>query len=227
MARAQKDQNQTPGRTPDPKNKRILGRKTMSPKKGKSPAAKAATNQPQQEESSDSESSESSGFMTHASSLAQSRSGVPQRKLPVAQKSPANVQKNKKKTPERPGPSRPGPSRPGPSKQRRSSGAGTTPKKRRFRPGTVALREIRAYQKSTNLLIPRLPFSRLIKEIAMRMSTRGLRFQSSALMALQEAAEAYVVQLMEDSLLCAIHAKRVTVMPKDLHLCRRIRGERD
>ena len=161
-------------------------------------------------------------FMTHASSLAQSRSGVPQRKLPVAQKSPANVQKNKKKTPERPGPSRPGP-----SKQRRSSGAGTTPKKRRFRPGTVALREIRAYQKSTNLLIPRLPFSRLIKEIAMRMSTRGLRFQSSALMALQEAAEAYVVQLMEDSLLCAIHAKRVTVMPKDLHLCRRIRGERD
>lgn len=101
-----------------------------------------------------------------------------------------------------------------------------TPKKHRFRPGTVALREIRAYQKSTDLLIPRLPFSRLIKEIANSMrNTNGLRFQSLALQALQEAAEAYLVQLFEDCVLCCVHARRVTVMPKDMLLARRIRGE--
>ena len=100
-------------------------------------------------------------------------------------------------------------------------------KKRRYRPGTRALLEIRRYQKSTNLLIPKLPFSRLIREIATNIIPRGkdLRFQSSALMALQEAAETYLVQLMEDCVLCAIHAKRVTVMPRDMRLARRIRGE--
>ena len=77
------------------------------------------------------------------------------------------------------------------------------------------------------MIIPRLPFARLIKEIAQDLSTKGgnLRFQSGALMALQEAAEAYLVQLFEDCVLCAIHARRVTVMPKDLNLARRIRGE--
>ena len=100
-----------------------------------------------------------------------------------------------------------------------------TPSKRRFRPGTVALREIRAYQRSTQLLIPRLPFSRLVKEIAQQYGTNGLRFQSSALMALQEATEAYMVQLFEDCVLCCVHARRVTVMPKDMTLARRIRGE--
>merc|ERR1712110_607033 len=79
---------------------------------------------------------------------------------------------------------------------------------------------------STNLLIPKLPFSRLIKELANeRSSSGGLRFQSSALMALQEAAESYIVQLFEDTNLCAIHAKRVTVMPKDMNLARRIHGD--
>ena len=80
-------------------------------------------------------------------------------------------------------------------------------------------------QKSTDLLIPRLPFARLVKEIAQQMSSSGLRFQSMALMALQEAAEAYIVGLMEDTLLAAIHARRVTIMPKDMALARRIRGE--
>nr|XP_025129158.1 histone H3.3-like [Bubalus bubalis] len=89
---------------------------------------------------------------------------------------------------------------------------------------TVALREIRCYQKSTQLLIRKLPFQRLVREMAQYKT--DLRFQSSAVMALQEACEAYLVGLFEDTNLCAIHAKRVTIMPKDIQLARRIRGER-
>ncbi|KAG9330909.1 hypothetical protein JZ751_021795, partial [Albula glossodonta] len=92
------------------------------------------------------------------------------------------------------------------------------------RPGTVALREIRRYQKSTELLIRKLPFQRLVREIAQDFKT-DLRFQSAAIGALQEASEAYLVGLFEDTNLCAIHAKRVTIMPKDIQLARRIRGE--
>uniref|UniRef100_A0A8D2P347 Core Histone H2A/H2B/H3 domain-containing protein n=1 Tax=Zosterops lateralis melanops TaxID=1220523 RepID=A0A8D2P347_ZOSLA len=92
-------------------------------------------------------------------------------------------------------------------------------------PGTVALREIRRYQKSTELLIRKLPFQRLVREIAQDFKT-DLRFQSAAIGALQEASEAYLVGLFEDTNLCAIHAKRVTIMPKDIQLARRIRGER-
>ena len=98
-------------------------------------------------------------------------------------------------------------------------------KPHRYRPGTVALREIRRYQKSTELLIRKLPFQRLVREIAQDFKT-DLRFQSLAIKALQEAAEAYLVGLFEDANLCAIHAKRVTIMPKDIQLARRIRGER-
>uniref|UniRef100_A0A8D3AI48 Histone H3 n=1 Tax=Scophthalmus maximus TaxID=52904 RepID=A0A8D3AI48_SCOMX len=101
----------------------------------------------------------------------------------------------------------------------------TKAKPHRYRPGTVALREIRRYQKSTELLIRKLPFQRLVREIAQDFKT-DLRFQSSAVMALQEASEAYLVGLFEDTNLCAIHAKRVTIMPKDIQLARRIRGER-
>ena len=64
-----------------------------------------------------------------------------------------------------------------------------------------------------------------VREIAQDFKT-DLRFQSSAVMALQEASEAYLVGLFEDTNLCAIHAKRVTIMPKDIQLTRRIRGER-
>ncbi|EGU73904.1 hypothetical protein FOXB_15585 [Fusarium oxysporum f. sp. conglutinans Fo5176] len=98
--------------------------------------------------------------------------------------------------------------------------------KRRYRPGTVALREIRHYQSGTKLLLQKLPFARLIREIALTMRPRdeGLRWQSQAIMALQEAAEAYMVHLFEDTNLCAIHAKRVTIMQKDIQLARRIRG---
>ena len=96
----------------------------------------------------------------------------------------------------------------------------------RFRPGTMALREIRHYQKSSALLIRKLPFQRLVREIAADFKT-DLRFQGAAILCLQEAAEAYLVNLFEDVNLCAIHAKRVTIIPRDLHLARRIRGERE
>ena len=101
---------------------------------------------------------------------------------------------------------------------------GGVKKPHRYRPGTVALREIRRYQKSTDLLIRKLPFSRLIKEIAQDFKG-DLRFQSTSLLALQEASEAYLTHLFEDVNLCAIHSKRVTIMPKDIQLSRRIRGE--
>jgi len=97
-------------------------------------------------------------------------------------------------------------------------------KPHRYKPGTVALREIRKYQKSTELLIKKTPFQRVIREIAMNYK-EDLRFQSNAILALQEAAEAYLVSLFEDTNLCATHAKRVTIMPKDMQLARRIRGE--
>ena len=104
------------------------------------------------------------------------------------------------------------------------SAIGLKKKSHRYRPGTVALREIRKYQKSTELLIRKLPFQRLVKEIAEHIKP-GLRFQSSAVKALQEATEAYLVGLFEDTNLCAIHAKRVTIKIKDIRLARRIRGE--
>jgi histone H3 len=110
-------------------------------------------------------------------------------------------------------------------KSAKTPSAGGLKKPHRYKPGTVALREIRKYQKSTELLIRKLPFQRLVREIAQDYKSE-LRFQSNAVLALQEAAEAYLVSLFEDTNLCAIHAKRVTIMPKDIQLARRIRGER-
>lgn len=91
---------------------------------------------------------------------------------------------------------------------------GGVKKPHRYRPGTVALREIRRYQKSTELLIRKLPFQRLVREIAQDFKT-DLRFQSSAVMALQEASEAYLVGLFEDTNLCAIHAQRHSASKKN------------
>jgi histone H3 len=94
-----------------------------------------------------------------------------------------------------------------------------------YRPGTVALHEIHCYQKSTDLFIRKAPFQRLVKEIATNLKS-DLQMQSTAILALQEALEAYLVCLFEDSNDCAIHAKHVTIMPKDIQLAQCIRGER-
>ena len=105
-------------------------------------------------------------------------------------------------------------------------------KPHRFRPGTVAMREIRKYQRTYELLIPRLPFTKLVRELAYEIlkeemgDNSTLQFQASALEGLQEATEHYLVKLLEDSNLNAIHANRVTVQPKDIKLARRIRGEK-
>jgi histone H3 len=98
-------------------------------------------------------------------------------------------------------------------------------KSRRYRPGTKALRDIRRYQKSTETLIRKLPFQRLVRAIAQDFHT-DLRFQQKAIEALQQASEGYIVGLFEDTNLLAIHGKRVTIFPKDMQLARRIRSER-
>lgn len=197
------------------------------------------------ENNSDSDS-DSSGFMTHstfnetkeesrknkssASSSAQRSPKKPQPKPKVPnqnrgrpststplQRSPGK-KRDTGKTPAGKSPAR--------KSSARKSPAGT-PKSRRYRPGTRALMEIRKFQKSTSLLIPKLPFSRLIREICNEVCSQDMRFQTAAILALQEASEAYMVTLFEDSLLCTIHAKRVTLQPKDMWLARRIRGEQN
>jgi histone H3/H4 len=101
----------------------------------------------------------------------------------------------------------------------------TSPAKgKKLRPGYRALQEIRFYQRNTELLIRRLPFARLVKEVQTYFFRKEFRWQAQAMLALQEAAEAHLVGLFEDANLCTIHAKRVTVMPKDIQLARRIRG---
>ena len=110
-------------------------------------------------------------------------------------------------------------------KKAASAAAGGVKKPHRFRPGSVALREIRRFQKSTELLIRKIPFQRLVREITSEYKT-DLRWLPSSILALQEATEAYLIGLFEDMNLAAIHGKRVTIMPRDMHLARRIRGER-
>ncbi|XP_042306815.1 histone H3-like centromeric protein A [Sceloporus undulatus] len=127
----------------------------------------------------------------------------------------------------RPPRGRPSP-RTSPRRPRRQQppGEGAAPRhRRRYRPGQLAMLDIRKYQKSTNLLIQKLPFARVVREICLDY-TRGvdMHWQAMALLALQEASEAFLVHLMEDAYLCAIHAKRVTLYPKDIQLARRIRG---
>lgn len=105
-----------------------------------------------------------------------------------------------------------------------SASAGTK-RMHRWRPGTVALREVKKAMRGTELLVAKAPFQRLVREVA-ESHKAGLRFQASAVSAIQEATEAYVISLLSDSNLAASFAGRVTCMPKDLHLVRRLRGER-
>lgn len=98
--------------------------------------------------------------------------------------------------------------------------------KRRRKPGEVALREIRLLQRSTKLLLRKLPFARVVREIQTEFTGVGYRWQAEALLALQEAAETYLVRTFEDANLCAIHGKRVTLQVKDIQLSLRIRGIR-
>ena len=108
-----------------------------------------------------------------------------------------------------------------PAKSAKAPGA----RKFRWRPGTVALRQIRKYQTSTNLLMRKAPFQRLVRELATQQK-QGLKWSANAIAALQESTESYVTGLLSDSNLCALHAKRVTLMARDLQLARRLRGER-
>jgi len=173
-----------------------------------------------------SDDSVSSGFLTHSTLEESQNAKKTSTPAPEKQHKKAKQPTARKSTgpPQNPSKGRKSLSIPSKSPKNRSVAPGT-PGKRRYRPGTRALMEIRKFQKSTNLLIPKLPFSRLIREIAVKTCSVDMRFQSVAIMALQEAAEAYLVTLFEDTVLCAIHAKRVTVMPKDMLLARRIRGE--
>ena len=101
---------------------------------------------------------------------------------------------------------------------------GGVKKPHRYRPGTVALREIRRYQKSTDLLLRKAPFAKVVRAVCQDRK-EDLRWQSTGLLAMQEASESYLVGLFEDSNLAAIHTKRVTVMPKDIQLIRRLRND--
>ena len=116
--------------------------------------------------------------------------------------------------------------------RRSAPASGGVKKPHCYCPGTVALREIRRYQKSTDLLICKVPFQRLAREVLQDLNKPGSypcftveRFQVTSLLAIQESVEAFSVRLFEDVNLCAIHARRVTIMPKDMQFALRIRGE--
>lgn len=99
---------------------------------------------------------------------------------------------------------------------------GGVKKPHRYRPGTVALREIRRYQKSTELLIPKATFKRLLREILQDTTMQQVRLTQAAVDAIQESAEKYIVDLFKETNATAIHAKRVTIMEKDLKRARDI-----
>lgn len=204
-------------RTGQPKKKnaahKALGAKVQQPK----PVVRREEEE-EERYSDTSDDSVSSGFLTH-DTFDEHRSA---KKAQAAQKTPV-------KSGGKPAKKNSAPIAKPASAGRKSAGPGTpkTPK-RRYRPGTKALMEIRKFQKSTNLLVPRLSFSRVVREIALQVCGRSIpdiRFQAEAIMALQEAAEMYLTILMEDSNLLAIHAKRCTVMVKDMQLAMRIRGD--
>jgi histone H3 len=112
-------------------------------------------------------------------------------------------------------------------KPQRNAAAAEAPTKKPFRhkPGVVALREIRKLQRTTDPIIPLRPFGRLVRELTMVFNNTGLRWEAAAVLALREASEAYLVGIFEETVLCAVHAKRVTVMPCDLRLVMAVRDQ--
>uniref|UniRef100_A0A1D1ZF82 Histone H3-like centromeric protein HTR12 n=1 Tax=Anthurium amnicola TaxID=1678845 RepID=A0A1D1ZF82_9ARAE len=154
------------------------------------------------------------------------------RRLPARPPRPPREQARGQQQPKDPASSSAAPASPQPVGVRREgSGKAKAPadkskrKPHRFRPGTVALQEIRRYQKSWSLLIPKAPFVRIVKEITNYCSNEVTRWTPEAIVSIQEAAEDFLVHLFEDANLCAIHAKRVTLMQKDWQLARRIGGK--
>ncbi|XP_006639039.3 histone H3-like centromeric protein A [Lepisosteus oculatus] len=137
------------------------------------------------------------------------------------QEKPGSARKRKAEVPQRQVP-------PPPPPPQKSDSAGEKPvKKRTYRPGSRALMEIRRYQESTNLLLRKRSFARLVREVCKQMFLMDYRWQGIAITALQEAAEAFLVRLFQDSYLCSLHAKRVTLFSRDVQLARRIRGPED
>ncbi|CAK6969155.1 uncharacterized protein LOC128365243 [Scomber scombrus] len=166
--------------------------------------------------------------MPHDDSSASRRKGTaPKRRPPqpgpstAPQPGPSTAPKRR---PPQPGPSTSGSTPQPPKRSIVSKVSAASHMKRRFRPGTKALMEIRKYQKSTELLLRKGPFARLVREVCQSITDETRRWQVYALMALQEASEAFLVRLFADANLCAIHAKRVTIFPRDIQLARRIRG---
>ena len=110
----------------------------------------------------------------------------------------------------------------GKSVRSKKTPTGRVRRKRRFRPGTVALREIRKYQKSTELLIRKIPFQRLVREVVYQMNKKDYKIQSTALLALQEASEQFLVNMFDQCNHIAIRGKRTTLMVKDIQLWKRL-----
>ncbi|XP_061615976.1 histone H3-like centromeric protein A [Phyllopteryx taeniolatus] len=154
--------------------------------------------------------------MRHDDSASRRKGAAPRRRHPPLPPTPPAASPRGRRPPASP--------RPGPSAAPGRGQPPPSPRRRRFRPGARALMEIRKYQKSTELLLRKASFARLVREVCQASGRGSYRWQVFALMALQEAVEAFLVLLFSDANLCAIHAKRVTLFPRDLQLARRIRG---
>jgi len=144
------------------------------------------------------------------------------KKMPRIDKSPVRKARSTSTTSKTPAKSQ---AKAKPAKNERESRS--LSKQRRFRPTEKALTQIRKYKQVQNLTLRKLPFQRLVREIANKISSNSYRWTSKSLEVLQSVTEDYMVNLLEDAYLCTMHAKRVTLMSKDISLARRIRGITD
>ena len=210
---------QTP--PPGPRSAGKVGRKQVRAIAASSSAADESTD-PEEEGSVRSPTRSSSRLGGPSSSGRQSQPTPVSRRNVEGRRNIMQQSRTARKSTAKPPPPRPqAPASP----RRRSANTARSPVRRRYRPGDLALQEIRRYQKSVDVIIPKLPFQRVVREITYRITGQTeIRYQGAALDALQAAAEAYIVGLFEDSYLMTLHAKRVTLMEKDILLARRIRG---